>query len=185
MELVQVHVIGAQKAQRRFQILPKRLGRAGLGFSGDGHLIAHALECKADALLAIGLRPRRVEEGHAALERAANQCDGVLLGNALNRQRPERILRRDDTGRSQRNSAHKRSSLNSQAYRGQGTEACSHSPPSPVRRSHSCSSRFLIEKGPPSVGRAGRKTCGLFYSSVGYSVRNICPNLYTASENAS
>ena len=100
MELVQVHMIGAQKAQRRFQILPKRLGGAGLGFGGDGDLVAHALERKADAFLAVGVRARRVEERHAALERATKQRHGILLGNTLNRQRSERILRRDDTGRS-------------------------------------------------------------------------------------
>ena len=69
-----------------------------LGFGGDGDLVAHALERKADALLAVGIRARRVEERHAALERAAKQRHGVLFGNALNRQRSERILRRDDTG---------------------------------------------------------------------------------------
>jgi len=99
-------MVGAQKAQRRFQIFPKRLGRVGLGFSGDGDLTAHALECKADALLAVGIRARRVEERHAALERAAKQRHGVLFGDALNRQGPKRILRRDDTGRPQRNGAH-------------------------------------------------------------------------------
>ena len=99
MELVQIDMVGAQKAKRGFQILPKRLGRAGLGFSGDGDLAAHALERKADALLAIGIRTGRVEERHAALERATKQRHGILLGNALNRQRPERILRRCDAGR--------------------------------------------------------------------------------------
>ena len=100
VELVQVDMVGAQKAQRRFQILPKRLGRAGLGFGGDGDLVAHALERKADALLAVGIRAGGIEKGHAALECETKQRNGVLFGNALNRQRSERILRRDDTGRS-------------------------------------------------------------------------------------
>lgn len=106
VELVQVDMVGAQKTKRRFQVFPKPLGRAGLGFSGDGDLTAHALECKADALLAVGIRARRVEERHAAFISTTKQTDCRLLGNALNRQGPERILRRDDTGRPQRNGAH-------------------------------------------------------------------------------
>ena len=99
VELVQVDMVGTQKPQRCFQILPKRLGGTRLGFSGDGNLIAHTLERKTDALLAVGVRARRVEERHAALERTAKQRHSVLFGNTLNRQRPERILRRDDAGR--------------------------------------------------------------------------------------
>ena len=46
-------------------------------------------------------------------------------------------------------------------------------------------SRSSLEKRPALRLEGRPKTCGLFYSFAGYSARSMCPNLYTASENAS
>ena len=78
MELVDVHVVGLEQAQRGLKVGGEGLGVLSARLGGDGHTVAHALEGDARLLLGVGIGARGVEEGHAALVGAMEQMDGLV-----------------------------------------------------------------------------------------------------------
>ena len=92
MELVNIDVIGAQVAQRGFQILSELSTVFGSGFAGDKNLAADSLQRLAQLNLAVGIGPGGVKVSDSALIGHADQAHGLLLRNALNRKRAEPVL---------------------------------------------------------------------------------------------
>ena len=98
MELVDVHVVGLEQAQRGLQVRREARGVLCARLGGDGHAVAHALEGDAHLLLGVGIGARGVEEGHAALVGAAQQPDGLAGRDTLDGKGAEGVLWRRDAG---------------------------------------------------------------------------------------
>lgn len=92
MELMNIDVIGAQVAQRGFQILSEFPAVFGSGFACDKNLAADSLQRLPQLNLAVGIGPGGVEISNSALIGPADQAHSLLLRNALNRKRTEPVL---------------------------------------------------------------------------------------------
>ena len=83
MELVDINIIGFQRAKAHLQVLPHLVRRLRCRLCRENHLISHPGERRADLLLAVRICARRVIEVDAAVIRLVQQIYGVLLADAL------------------------------------------------------------------------------------------------------
>lgn len=109
LKLVHVDIAGLELLQRSLQISPEPLGRFGLGLRGDIDLVAKAAviaEHQTELVLAIAVSAGGVEIAHTALVSAPQQRHRLVIGHALDGQRPKRVLRHRDARASQCDVAH-------------------------------------------------------------------------------
>ena len=110
VELIDVDVVSLEHAQALLQIFPHAFGGGGTGFGGDVDLVPHAGKGSAHLLLAVGVGTGGVKVVHSSVIGAMEQRNGILLGNALNGQAAKGLLLRFDSGFSQCNKSHGKSS---------------------------------------------------------------------------
>ena len=106
VELIDVDVVGFQRAETGLQILPEALRRLRAGLRRQHDLVAHRRERRADLLLAVGIRARRVEKVDATVIRLVQQVDRILLSDALDRQAAKSVFLDDKIRLAKRDLVH-------------------------------------------------------------------------------
>ena len=107
MELVDVHIVGAQIVQGGVQVLPELLRVLGGGLGGDVDLGANAVKGFAQLHLAVGVSAGGIKEADARLVSLAGQKDRVFLGNALDGQGTKAVFVHGDAGAPQCDHIHR------------------------------------------------------------------------------
>ena len=97
VELIDVDVVGFQRAETGLQILPEALRRLRAGLRRQHDLVAHRRERRADLLLAVRIRARRVVKIDAAVIRLVQQIHGVLFADALDGQAAKSVFLNDQS----------------------------------------------------------------------------------------
>ena len=92
VELVEVDVVGFQKAQAGLQVLPEALCGGGGGLSGDEDFLPHVGEGEAHFLLAVAIGAGGVEEIHSRVVGLAQELSGVLRADPLDGQSAEAVF---------------------------------------------------------------------------------------------
>ena len=107
VELVDVHIVGAQIVQGGMQVLPELLRVLGGGLGGDVDLGADAVKGFAQLHLAVGVGAGGIKEADARLVSLAGQKDRILLGNALDGQGTKAVFVHGDAGAPQCDHIHR------------------------------------------------------------------------------
>ena len=89
VELIDVDHVGIERLQARLEIAVKGLGGLRGGLGGDDEFIAPMPDARADLGFAVGIGPRGVDVGDAAVQRAVQYAPGLLKADALDWQRAE------------------------------------------------------------------------------------------------
>ena len=79
VELVEVDIVSAQQAQRRFEVLPEAFCGGGTRLGADNHLVATVVEGVAQFLLAVCIETGSVEIVHTVIESLVDQSYGFFL----------------------------------------------------------------------------------------------------------
>ena len=95
VELIEIDIIGLERAQARLKILPEVLRRLRAGLCRQHDFVAHRRERRADLPLAVGIGARRVKKADAAVVCLVQQLHRVLLADALNGQAAETVFLND------------------------------------------------------------------------------------------
>ena len=106
VELIDVDVVGLQRAKAGLQVLPESLRRLRAGLRRQHDLVAHRRERRADLLLAVGIRARRVEKVDATVIRLVQQLHRVLLADALDGQAAKSVFLDDKIRLAKRDLVH-------------------------------------------------------------------------------
>ena len=97
VELIEIDIIGLERAQARFEILPEFLRRLRAGLCRQHDFVAHRRERRADLLLAVGIRACRIKKVDTAVIRLVQQLHRVLLTDALNGQTAKPVFLNDQS----------------------------------------------------------------------------------------
>ena len=97
VELIDVDIVGVQKAQAGLQMLPHTLGGLSAGLGGNHYFFPHTGEGVSHLLLTVGVGPGGVKVVHSPVHRLVEQIGGLLLRHPLNGQTAEAIFLNFDT----------------------------------------------------------------------------------------
>ena len=97
VELIEINIIGLERAQARFEILPEFLRRLRAGLCRQHDFVAHRRERRADLLLAVRIGARRIKKVDAAVIRLVQQLHRFLLADALNGQTAKPVFLNDQS----------------------------------------------------------------------------------------
>ena len=106
MELVDINIIGFQRAKAHLQVLPHLVCRPRSRLCRENDLVAHPGERRADLLLTVRIRARRVVKIDAAVIRLVQQIHGVLFADALNGQAAKAVFLNDKSRLAKRDLVH-------------------------------------------------------------------------------